>query len=1130
MQRTRLGRILATGALLGLVVGGLAVAPASAATIGLAVEVASDGNGPFTPDDRPGADSDAHNGIVRTFDAVTYNVTVNANDGAAANERFTVRAPAGTSWSDLPGRCTGAGSGIVGDLLTCNLGALPEGAVEEVPVVLAVDGGMRAGDAFRVSVTATADDATNGPVTESSPVVRVSAAPRYDLSKSSVPVAMKPGVTGPSGQEGIQLRYPVTVVWKPVVAGQGLLGYERTDGTFTFRDDVSGMTGGGIGGPATLMTPRGGQACGLNTIDDFRSLPGGRGGGAGAVPDSGTVRCSQSAPGAPVDVSFTGVDTALDPSKIVSTGIGGGALTGGARPFVVSAYITLWVPNLPVGESIIVSDTFSPVSATSISGQANYPGESEPLANNTATRNLSAWESGSGGKSFSRVRPDGSTEAGSAKTGDPNVTPGQKMRSEVSMTNPGLGTYHGAVVCDVFDRGTQQLARNSGPRPVYASSTGFTGARIEYSAYDFTDARAARDATCGDADGPWYTAPEDVPGGVSAVGKVRVVGDLAGGAQGYLYSIVDVRTAPRGSRAYDFGQLLFGAGTVGWQHDPADPQVGAGPLADSVVIWPVVARVAQKVVDPGTTPGDTPDDTDTVANGRNLRFALYPTLTNATRDDVRQDVTVRVELPAHTTYVDDSASLAPDRVEAFTDGDGNDRQRLVWVLPDVLANEELEPIVYDVAVSRLAPSSMVSSTADVSAPLDGSARSFRTAERSVRIVNASGIGIEKKAVEPVVVVGDRLEWDLTYANTASIAIPGVDLIDVLPYDGGTGSSFHGGAGLAAPVGVDAGAGERVRYTTASPAAIEVDPAAASNQPGGATKWCEAAAFATAGCPDDLAHVTAVRIVRTGSVGVGDSVVHRVAMQAPGAIDGDTFTNRFGLRAPGLALPVQSNRATIQVVSGTIGDRVWDDLDGNGLQDAGEPGVAHAAVALSGTDDRGRAVARTTTTDGAGDYRFEALRPGEYVVHFTAPDGDRFTKVRVGDDRAVDSDAGADGDSSAVELAVEHDASGALSGVSDDRTVDAGVVRADDSGEPDPSPTSTAAPGHGNGGDAGDAGPDAGSGNAQAGAAGADPSGALAFTGAVIPTAAIVLAVLALLLGAIVLVVRRRRPEGDEPTA
>ena len=87
--------------------------------------------------------------------------------------------------------------------------------------------------------------------------------------------------------------------------------------------------------------------------------------------------------------------------------------------------------------------------------------------------------------------------------------------------------------------------------------------------------------------------------------------------------------------------------------------------------------------------------------------------------------------------------------------------------------------------------------------------------------------------------------------------------------------------------------------------------------------------------------------------------------------------------------------------------VFFDSNGDGVQDAGEPGVANVVVNLldgsgnSVLDDAGVAV--STTTDADGNYTFEELKPGDFQVQFVAPTGTGFTLQNVGDD-ALDSDA------------------------------------------------------------------------------------------------------------------------------
>jgi hypothetical protein len=88
---------------------------------------------------------------------------------------------------------------------------------------------------------------------------------------------------------------------------------------------------------------------------------------------------------------------------------------------------------------------------------------------------------------------------------------------------------------------------------------------------------------------------------------------------------------------------------------------------------------------------------------------------------------------------------------------------------------------------------------------------------------------------------------------------------------------------------------------------------------------------------------------------------------------------------------------------SIGDFVWKDLNGNGIQDAGEPGIQNVTVQLLGSD--GTTVLSTTTTNAAGNYSFTNLAPGTYTVKFTAPSGYTFTtKNASGSTTANDSNA------------------------------------------------------------------------------------------------------------------------------
>jgi uncharacterized repeat protein (TIGR01451 family) len=85
----------------------------------------------------------------------------------------------------------------------------------------------------------------------------------------------------------------------------------------------------------------------------------------------------------------------------------------------------------------------------------------------------------------------------------------------------------------------------------------------------------------------------------------------------------------------------------------------------------------------------------------------------------------------------------------------------------------------------------------------------------------------------------------------------------------------------------------------------------------------------------------------------------------------------------------------------IGDFVWEDVNGNGVQDPGEPWIGGVAIAL--LDGTSGATLATTTSGPDGSYRFENLEAGTYVVQFAAPSGFVFTAKAQGSDRNVDSD-------------------------------------------------------------------------------------------------------------------------------
>ncbi|MEI8199491.1 MAG: SdrD B-like domain-containing protein [Eubacteriales bacterium] len=92
---------------------------------------------------------------------------------------------------------------------------------------------------------------------------------------------------------------------------------------------------------------------------------------------------------------------------------------------------------------------------------------------------------------------------------------------------------------------------------------------------------------------------------------------------------------------------------------------------------------------------------------------------------------------------------------------------------------------------------------------------------------------------------------------------------------------------------------------------------------------------------------------------------------------------------------------------SLGDRVWNDKNTDGIQNAGESGIAGITVELL---DGAGALLASTTTNGSGLYSFADLDPGTYQVRFTNPSGNyKFSLPGIGSDRTIDSDGAASGD-------------------------------------------------------------------------------------------------------------------------
>ena len=93
----------------------------------------------------------------------------------------------------------------------------------------------------------------------------------------------------------------------------------------------------------------------------------------------------------------------------------------------------------------------------------------------------------------------------------------------------------------------------------------------------------------------------------------------------------------------------------------------------------------------------------------------------------------------------------------------------------------------------------------------------------------------------------------------------------------------------------------------------------------------------------------------------------------------------------------------EVLDVGVGDRVWEDWDGDGVQDAGEPGLSNVLVHIYTSNN---VLAATARSDADGAYFAQGMGPGTYTLQFFPPDGYQFSPQYARTEPDLDSDPNA----------------------------------------------------------------------------------------------------------------------------
>ena len=115
-----------------------------------------------------------------------------------------------------------------------------------------------------------------------------------------------------------------------------------------------------------------------------------------------------------------------------------------------------------------------------------------------------------------------------------------------------------------------------------------------------------------------------------------------------------------------------------------------------------------------------------------------------------------------------------------------------------------------------------------------------------------------------------------------------------------------------------------------------------------------------------------------------------------------------------------NEPVVVPLLGSIGNLVFEDLNNNGIRDAGDPGEPGVTIELldgSGNpvlDSSGNPI--TTVTNASGLYEFADLAAGDYRIRSSLPNAHFFTQQNAGGNELIDSDVDSAGLSDVVTLA------------------------------------------------------------------------------------------------------------------
>jgi hypothetical protein len=913
----------------------------AAPIITVTTTIVNDGVAPFDTDNLPGHDSGPNNGIVRTNEYLTIKTDISVNGGNATGVgiKFPFTFHNGGQANMNPGNCINYS--YYSAEMNCFIGNLNSGSTTSVSIIYSAPPTF--GNGYIINYSPSGYSNETGPVSGTTASFTTSATPRVDLDVSDCGYSYAPGT---ANEPGFKVCGYVSM------GGLYNKGAESLKYPYSFNTNFTYLTAGG--------TYQGARLYNWNTPYPY-------------CPTDFT--CTQpGGPGTQVTVSSP---------------------TTGYLPQYLSSTVVYWIPLSDIQATPTTSNLSYKISASNfdpdgVSGISNYGTGIEPTTNNEITKTITIVTGANFNKYVSGYKD-------STIYGTPFVIPGR----EVTWTNAYYNTssalpLNNVRICDKIDTSKHVLS-SADVRTDYYASTSYPGSVMEYSVSPLTPSYAS--ATCENTDGPWYTNTTSIPGGISAVTRVRAtnIQNLVPGGVVNLYVKTMINSLPNNSLITNTSQARSDEINSGnWSYSSA-----------SAYTSKVIGNISKR--------SDVYYFSHTVVAGGTMGYSINATFLGGLGSSDTSNLSVVDVLPAGQTFITGSSSYVPSSIVSNPNG----TTTVTWLFPNVSVNSNY----YIYYRTNIAISNPDNTYLDNSAYLNSPDMAYVSplnqpcpnhsnatcAVAGVRVLNTNILYIQKTANQRYIIPNQNLNYIIEYGNVTNSSFANTDLIDIFPYNGDArtpASSFQGDVHLSSITGL--ASNETLFYTKTLPVNLNTDPCHISNVPAGnttsptcvastlsggsvgtgSTVWCSS--LSGGSCPANNNEVSAIRVKSINLAG-GGSHTFNVNLTTNGNTSDNTYTNLSSARASGLNLQVYSNASPISVSLGKIAGTITNDQNQNGYRDWYEGGFNNTLVTVTGagldtafgtSDDS----IITTNSDINGNYIFNSLYPDTYKITATPPPG------------------------------------------------------------------------------------------------------------------------------------------------